>query len=99
MVVSHTVQEALDASRSGGFDLVLSDLGLPDGNGLDLMRTLRDQHGLLGIAITGHGMADDLRNTRDAGFVGHLVKPITLQRLSDAVQEFFQERETAAARR
>jgi PAS domain S-box-containing protein len=99
VVVAHTVQAALDASRTGPFDLVLSDLGLPDGNGLDLMRTLRDQHGFSGIAITGHGMADDLRNTRDAGFVGHLVKPITLQRLSDAVQEFFQEREAAATRR
>ena len=99
VVVAHTVQEALDVSGKGSFDLVLSDLGLPDGNGLDLMRILRDQHGLSGIAITGHGMADDLRNTRDAGFVGHLVKPITLQRLSDAVQEFFQERRAAATRR
>ncbi len=99
VVVAHTLQAALVASRKGPFDLVLSDLGLPDGNGLDLMRTLRDQQGLSGIAITGHGMADDLRNTRDAGFVGHLVKPITLQRLSDAVAEFFQEREAAAPRR
>jgi two-component system CheB/CheR fusion protein len=99
VVVAHTLRAALDASLTGPFDLVLSDLGLPDGNGLDLMRTLRDQHGLSGIAITGHGMAEDLRNTRDAGFVGHLVKPITLQRLSDAVEVFFQEREAAAPRR
>jgi len=99
VVVANTVQEAIDASRTGPFDLVLSDLGLPDGNGIDLMRMLRDEYGLSGIAITGHGMASDLRNTRDAGFVGHLVKPITLQRLSDAVEEFFQEREAAVPRR
>jgi CheY-like chemotaxis protein len=67
------------------FDLVLSDLGLPDGSGLDLMIELRDRYGLEGIAVTGYGMDDDLRRTREAGFREHLVKPVSLDQLSSAI--------------
>jgi CheY-like chemotaxis protein len=50
---------------------------------------------LSGIAITGYGMRDDLRRAREAGFVDHLVKPITFQRLSESVERFFAERSSA----
>lgn len=84
-----SLNEALAAAEKNSFDLVLSDLGLPDGSGLDLMRQLRDRHGLSGIAVTGYGMEQDLRQTREVGFVDHLVKPITFERLSDAIERFF----------
>jgi CheY-like chemotaxis protein len=89
VVTARTVEEALSAAESQGFDLVISDLGLPDGSGLDLMRRLRELHGLAGIAVTGYGMEEDVRRSREAGFVDHLVKPITYQRLEIAIEKFF----------
>ena len=74
---------ALAASRE--FDLVVSDLGLPDGTGFDLMSGLRDQYGLKGIAVSGYGMEDDLRRSREAGFLEHLVKPVDVEKLKAAL--------------
>jgi PAS domain S-box-containing protein len=74
---------ALAASRE--FDLVVSDLGLPDGTGFDLMRELRDRYGLKGIAVSGYGMEEDLRRSREAGFLEHLVKPVDVEKLKAAL--------------
>lgn len=81
-----SVEEALAAAGRERFDLVISDIGLPDGSGLELMRRLRDEHGIRGIAITGYGMRDDLERSKAAGFLEHLVKPITAQKLESAVE-------------
>jgi PAS domain S-box-containing protein len=81
-----TVQEALEAAAREPFDLVISDIGLPDGSGLDLMERLRREHGVRGIAITGYGMREDVERSRKAGFLEHLVKPITAQKLESAVE-------------
>jgi CheY-like chemotaxis protein len=91
VVAATSLSEALEAAGVQTFDLVLSDLGLPDGSGLDLMRDLRDRYGLRGIALTGFGMEEDIRRSRDAGFVDHLVKPITFDRLATAVERFFEQ--------
>ncbi len=93
VAVATTLEEALAAAESAPFDLVLSDLGLPDGSGLDLMNLLRVRHGLSGIALTGYGMEQDVRRSREAGFGEHLVKPITFDRLAGAVERFFAGRE------
>jgi DNA-binding response OmpR family regulator len=66
------------------FDLLLSDIELPDGNGLELMRELGARGGWLGIAMSGFGTDEDLQLSRDAGFLDHLTKPIDLNQL-DAV--------------
>lgn len=87
-----SVREALAAAEAQPFDLVLSDLGLPDGNGLELMARLRERYGLSGIAVTGYGMEDDVRRSSEAGFVDHLVKPITFARLENAIDRFFDRR-------
>jgi len=99
VVAATSLSEALEAAGVHTFDLVLSDLGLPDGSGLDLMRDLRDRYGLRGIALTGFGMEEDIRRSRDAGFVDHLVKPITFDRLANAVERFFQDGGRAANER
>jgi two-component system CheB/CheR fusion protein len=69
------------------FDLVISDLGLPDGSGNDLMRELRDRHGLKGIALTGWGMEEDVRGAHEAGFARHLTKPVNFQALRAAIRD------------
>jgi signal transduction histidine kinase len=84
-----TVAEALAATRAERFDLLLSDLGLPDGSGLDLMREIsgRNGDGLPGIALSGYGMEEDVRQSLEAGFRKHLTKPVTLQQLEAAIRE------------
>lgn len=80
-------EAALNLAGQEIFDLVISDLGLPDMSGLELMRTLRDQFGLRGIAVSGFGMDEDVALSRHAGFVRHLTKPIRIEHLVEAVRE------------
>ena len=63
------------------FDLVISDVGLPDGSGLDLMSGLRDAQGLTGIALSGFGTDEDVAASPAAGFAAHLTKPVDWERL------------------
>jgi PAS domain S-box-containing protein len=81
-----SVGDALDAAGREAFDLVLSDIGLPDGSGLELMRELRARHGLRGIALSGYGMEQDLASSAAAGFLEHLVKPISRDLLGAAIR-------------
>jgi PAS domain S-box-containing protein len=71
---------------SSYIDLVISDLGLPDGNGLDLMRQVRARGPIPGIALSGFGMEDDLRKSREAGFAMHLTKPVDFPTLEGAIR-------------
>jgi signal transduction histidine kinase len=91
VLVAATVAGALAtaeaAARDSGLDLVVSDLGLPDGNGLDVMRELSARYGLRGIALSGYGMEEDVRRSREAGFGRHLTKPVNPQALQTAIQE------------
>jgi CheY-like chemotaxis protein len=85
VTTASTINEALNAARDKHFDLVISDLGLPDGLGYDLMRTLRAENHLRGIALSGYGMSDDIHLSREAGFADHLVKPVDLKKLQEAM--------------
>ncbi len=78
--------EALAAAEGQSFDLVLSDIGLPDMDGYALMRQLRARFGMIGVALTGYGMESDVANSADAGFVGHLTKPIHVEALERMVR-------------
>jgi CheY-like chemotaxis protein len=80
-------QSALDLGAKEEFDVLISDLALPDGSGIDLMQALQSMRPLLGIALTGFGMENDVRKCRDAGFQHHLVKPIDLNKLDLLIQE------------
>ncbi|MDP9175568.1 MAG: PAS domain S-box protein [Planctomycetota bacterium] len=89
----HTVETAGDVATAlnvvgdgDGFDLLLSDLGLPDGSGLDIMRALRAKGCKLpGIAVSGYGQEQDMANSRQAGFIHHLVKPVSIDRLNESI--------------
>jgi signal transduction histidine kinase len=91
VVAVASAQEAMDAAQKYEFALVLSDIGLPDIDGFVLMRTLRDRHGLKGIALTGYGMEEDLARSNDAGFVTHLTKPISVSVLDRALEQVFKK--------
>ena len=80
-------QSAVDLSATEEFDVLISDLALPDGSGIDLMQTLRSERPVLGIALTGFGMENDIRRSQEAGFKHHLVKPIDLNKLDLLLQE------------
>ncbi|HEY8746734.1 MAG TPA: PAS domain-containing protein [Tepidisphaeraceae bacterium] len=84
----YSVASALGATNVQRFDLLLSDIGLPDGSGLDLMRQLRDQYAGKAIALTGFGMEEDIRSTRAAGFAAHVTKPVDFQRLRETIDQF-----------
>lgn len=88
-VVAGSIREALAAAEreAGAIDLVISDLGLPDGGGHDLMRELVRRHGLSGIALSGYGMEEDVRQSLAAGFSRHLTKPVTMALLETAIAE------------
>ena len=85
-----SAEEAQTVVRRTSFDLVISDIGLPDRDGYHLMSELRHAHpGLVGIALTGYGMGDDLAKGQAAGFALHLVKPVNLRELERAITTLF----------
>ncbi len=73
------------------FDIVISDLGLPDGSGHDLMRDLGSCHRLPGIALSGFGMKEDVAASLAAGFARHMTKPVDWQDLRSAIQQIAEQ--------
>jgi signal transduction histidine kinase/CheY-like chemotaxis protein len=88
---------ALQAAEERKFDLLLSDIGLPDGSGCDLMREMKRRYDLCGVAFSGFGMEDDVRRSLDAGFAAHLTKPVDFKRLKEAMGKALSEKGEAAA--
>ncbi len=82
-----SVASALQSADAEIFDVLISDVGLPDGTGYELMEKLRAVRGLRGIALSGYGMDDDLRRSHEAGFRAHLIKPIDFAQLERALAE------------
>jgi CheY-like chemotaxis protein len=84
-----TVKEALDAANGEqAFDLLISDIGLPDGSGLDVMRELAPRGGTAGIALSGFGTEEDVRRSIEAGFSEHLTKPVNLAQLEAMIRRY-----------
>jgi PAS domain S-box-containing protein len=83
-----SLREARHAFATGRFDFLVSDVGLPDGSGIDLIREIRERYGptLPAVALSGFGMEDDVARCRQAGFDDHLTKPVNLQKLEATIQ-------------
>jgi signal transduction histidine kinase len=82
------VRSALHLAAREQFDVLISDIGLPDGSGVDLMQTLQSERPrLLGIALSGFAMEDDIRRSYEAGFRHHLVKPVDVKELDSLIQQ------------
>ena len=86
ITVAHTAQQAAEKVRTGEFDLLISDIGLPDRSGYDLMREVRLNNDLPGIALSGFGSEQDVNQAREAGFAKHLTKPVSFERLEKTIQ-------------
>jgi PAS domain S-box-containing protein len=82
-----TVREAIEMADGKQLDLQISDIGLPDGSGMDVMRHLRQTQPIQGIALSGYGLEDDLRRSAEAGFAKHLTKPINVHTLREIVMK------------
>ena len=83
-----TIGEAFEAFEAARFDLIVSDIGLPDGSGLELMKRAIALRGRVpAIALTGYGMEEDIRRSRDAGFTAHLTKPIDFAKLEAMIRQ------------
>ncbi|MDB6120777.1 MAG: histidine kinase [Verrucomicrobiaceae bacterium] len=83
---------ALEELKKQSFDLILSDLGLPDGTGHELMTEAR-QYGMPGIAMSGYGTDADLQQSRASGFADHLVKPVRIEMVMAAIEKVLQNRQ------
>ena len=86
VTTAQDMRSAMEAAERGQFDLLISDVGLPDGSGLELMTRLRATSGIRGIAISGFGMNGDVEKSRQAGFFEHLVKPVNLETLETTIE-------------
>jgi len=83
-----TIALAYEAFEAGEFDLIVSDIGLPDGTGLELMRRAVALRGRTpSIALTGYGMEDDIVRSREAGFTTHMTKPIDFTKLEAMIRQ------------
>jgi two-component system CheB/CheR fusion protein len=85
--VAHSVAAALELAGTETFDVVISDIGLPDASGYDLMRQIRDRYGIKGIALSGYGMEEDVRKSYEAGFEEHIVKPVDVSHLQATLKK------------
>ena len=86
-----TKAEALELGLSEDFDILVSDIGLPDGSGLELMKELRATIPIKGIALSGFGLEADMERSREAGYSEHLIKPISISDLTEAIERALTE--------
>src|SRR3984893_3306711 len=80
-----------DQNRACAFDIVISDLDLPDGSGRELMRNLAQRYPIRGIAISGHGMKEDVDGSMQAGFSYHITKPVNWAELKAVIDKISDE--------
>ncbi|PYK57779.1 MAG: hypothetical protein DME43_13890 [Verrucomicrobia bacterium] len=86
ITIAYTADQAAEKARQENFDLLISDIGLPDRSGYELMQEMRGR-GVPGIALSGFGMEHDVNRARAAGFSEHLTKPINFERLEEVIQQ------------
>jgi len=86
ITLAHSAEQAVEKVRTEEFVLLISDIGLPDRSGYELMREVRLNKDLPGIALSGFGSEQDVNQAREAGFAEHLTKPINFERLEKTIQ-------------
>lgn len=81
-----TIEQALEKASAFRPEMLLCDIGLPDGTGMELLGKLRQDHDIPAIAMSGYGMDSDREQTSHAGFNAHLVKPVDATRLKQTIE-------------
>jgi CheY-like chemotaxis protein len=87
--MAHSAQDALEMARAEQFDVVVSDIGMPEMNGYELAEALRrmpDYSSVTMIAVTGFSAFDDRGRALQSGFNGHMTKPINPASLLELIQ-------------
>jgi CheY-like chemotaxis protein len=87
VLAAENMTDALRIAEEQHFDILLSDIGLPDGNGLELLKKIRTRRNVPALALSGFGMDDDIDRSREAGFADHLTKPVSMDRLQAAIAQ------------
>jgi signal transduction histidine kinase/ActR/RegA family two-component response regulator len=85
VLTAMNVASALETLGRERADVLLSDIGLPDGTGYDLMQQAKTVQPLVGIALSGFGMAEDVLRSTNSGFAHHLIKPVNVDQLEAAL--------------
>lgn len=92
VLTAENMIDALRVAEEHEFDILLSDIGLPDGSGLELLKRIRAIRDIPALALSGFGMDEDIERSRDAGFSDHLTKPVSIDRLRAAIAELDAEK-------
>ncbi len=85
--MANGAQSALAIVESKEFDVVLSDIGLPDGSGYDVIAQAKRKQPVKGVALTGFDKDEDVRRSKEAGFDFHLTKPIDFHELRTVLSQ------------
>ncbi len=96
VTTAERLSDALRAATGRDLDLVISDIELPDGTGLDLIRQLGGR-GVPGVAMSGYGSEEDVKASLEAGFSQHLIKPVDVSKLEAAIEMVTSVPRSAAA--
>lgn len=87
VVTATTMQETLELAPKSKCNVLLSDIGLSDGDGWELLQKAAFPHPVYAIAMSGFGMRSDHEKSRQAGFRHHLLKPLSVDQLEKALDE------------
>ena len=85
--VAEGVNTALAVAKAELIDLLISDIGLPDGTGHELMRQIQEIRPTKGIALSGYSSHEDIRQAKDAGFAAHVTKPVDFTKLQKLIDQ------------
>ena len=85
--VATSASDALALASKNEFDVLVSDVGLPDASGYELMEELHARYAIKGIAVTGSTRTSDIERGREAGFSMYLTKPVSMRTLTSALEQ------------
>jgi CheY-like chemotaxis protein len=92
VISAATVASAISAGMQNDFDILICDIGLPDGTGFEVVKHLQREKSTKfhSIALSGYSLPEDVQASTDAGFEKHMVKPVNTVTLRDAIDELME---------
>jgi CheY-like chemotaxis protein len=85
--VADSTHSALQFLQSKTFDVILSDIGLPDGSGYEVVSQAKQKQAVKAVALTGFDREEDIRRGKEAGFDFHLSKPVDFHELRTVLNQ------------